>query len=55
LLRQDLLVDTAELTLNPLHLMSRGFALLAIQLHRRAAGQAPLSAAHYGSHDLEVS
>jgi len=30
LLRQDLLVDTAELTLNPMDLMPRGFALLPI-------------------------
>jgi hypothetical protein len=54
-LRQDLLVDTVELTLNPMDLMSRGFALLAIQFHRCGAGQAPLSAAHYGRHHLQVS
>jgi hypothetical protein len=55
LLRQDLLVDTAELALNPLDLMPRGFALLAIQFQRCGTGQAPLSAAYYGSHYLEVS
>jgi hypothetical protein len=55
LLREDLLVDTAELILNPMDLMSRGFALLAIQFHRCGAGQTPLSAAHYGGHYLQVS
>jgi hypothetical protein len=36
-------------------LMPRGFALLTIQFHRSGAGHAPLSAAHYGGHDLQVS
>jgi hypothetical protein len=55
LLQEDLLVDTAELTLNPMDLMPRRFALLAVQFHGRGAGQAPLSAAHYGRHHLQVS
>jgi len=55
LLREDLLVDTAKLTLNPLDQMPRGFALLPIQFRRCRAGQAPLRAAHNGGHYLQVS
>jgi hypothetical protein len=54
LLREDLLVDTAELTFNLMDLMPRGFALLAVQFHHGGAGQPPLSTAHYGGHNLQV-
>jgi hypothetical protein len=55
LLREDLLVHTAELILDAMHLIPRCFALLAIQFHGRGAGQAPLNAAHYSGHHLQVS
>jgi hypothetical protein len=55
LLRLDCFVDAMELLLNALDLASRGFALLAIQIGRRHAGQTPLRAVHDRRHHFQIA
>jgi hypothetical protein len=44
-----------ELLLNALDLAPRGFALLAIQIGRRRAGQTPLRAIHDRRHHFQIA
>jgi hypothetical protein len=44
-----------ELLLNALDLATRGFALLAIQIYRRCAGEPPLRTVHDGGHHLQIA
>ena len=44
-----------ELLLNALDLAPRGFALLAIRIGRRRAGQAPLRAVHDRRHHFQIA
>ena len=44
-----------ELLLNALDLVSRGFALLAIQIRDCCAGQPPLRAVHNSGHHLQIA
>jgi hypothetical protein len=55
LLQWDLLVDTAELALNPLDLIPHGCRLLPIQFRCGRAGDTPLRTAHDGGRHLQVS
>jgi hypothetical protein len=55
LLRQDCFVDAMELLLNALDLAPGGFALLAIQLCGRRAGQTPLRAVHDSGHHFQIA
>jgi hypothetical protein len=45
----------AQLLLHALDLLSRGSALLVIQLGRRTARQPPRGPAHYGRGHLQIS
>ena len=44
-----------ELLLNALDLAPRSFALLAIQIDRRCAGQPPLRAVHNRRHHFQIA
>jgi hypothetical protein len=55
LLRSDGFVDAAELVLNAVDLIPRGFALLVIQLRGSGARQPPLRAVHNRDHHLQIS
>jgi len=55
LLRLDCFVDAAELALNALDLMPRGFRLLVIQLRRGGARQPPLRAVHNRHHHFQIA
>jgi hypothetical protein len=55
LLRLDFFVDAAELALNALDLMPRGFRLLRIQLRGCRASQSPLRAAHNRHHHFQIA
>jgi hypothetical protein len=54
-LRWDCFVDAAELVLNALDLVSRGFALLVIQLRGRRTNQSPLHTAHNRHHHFQIA
>jgi hypothetical protein len=55
LLRLDVFVDAAELVLNAIDLMPRGFVLLVIQLRGCRARQSPLRAVHDRHHHLQIA
>jgi len=55
LLQLDVFVHAAELLLNALDLIPRGFRLLRLQLHGSGAGQAPLRAGHNRHHHLQIA
>jgi hypothetical protein len=55
LLRLDCFVDAAELALNALDLMPRGFRLLVIQLRGRGARQSPLRAVYNRHHHFQIA
>jgi hypothetical protein len=44
-----------ELFLNTIDLVPRGFALLAIQIYRRCAGQPSLRAVHKRHHHFQIA
>jgi hypothetical protein len=54
-LRLDLFVDAAELALNAIDLIPRGFRLLVIQLRGSGARQPPLRAVHDRHHHLQIA
>jgi hypothetical protein len=51
----DFFVDAAELTLNAIDLMPRGFRLLVIHIHGSGAGQPSLCPAHDRHHHLQIA
>jgi hypothetical protein len=55
LLRWNLFLETAELTLKAIDLMPRRFTLLTIQLRTSGASQSPMSAVGYGGHHLQIT
>jgi hypothetical protein len=55
LLRLNFFVDAAELVLNALNLMPRGFRLLLIQLHGCGARQPPLCSVHDRHRHLQIA
>jgi len=55
LLQWDFLVDAAELALNTLDLMPRGFRLLVVQLRGSGARQPPLRAVHNRHHHFQIA
>jgi hypothetical protein len=54
-LRSDGFVDAAELVLNALDLMPRGFALLVIQLRGSGARQPTMRSVRYGGHHFQIA
>jgi hypothetical protein len=55
LLPSDGFVDAAELVLNAVDLMPRGFALLVIQLRDSGARQPTMRAVRYGGHHFQIA
>jgi len=55
LLRLDFFVDAAELALNAIDLVPRGFRLLLIQLRGSGACQPPLRAVYDRHHHLQIA
>jgi hypothetical protein len=55
LLRSDGFVDVAELVLNAVDLIPRGFALLVIQLRGSGARQPTMRSVRYGGHQFQIA
>ena len=55
MLREKFFVDALELFLNASDLLSRGFALLPIQLTRSRSGQPPMRPVHDRRHHLQIA
>jgi len=55
LLQLDVFVHAAELLLNALDLIARGFGLLRIHLHGSGSGQPTLRAGHDRHHHLQIA
>jgi hypothetical protein len=55
LLRLDVLVNAAELLLNALDLIPRGFRLLVVQLHSRGARQPALHSVQNRHHHFQIA